>query len=445
MKHLLDGSRSHLFLSLTFFIMTIVVPRAQAAANNLPSHLAALIEIADDKGMLTDTGAVILEREVDIFENQDGTCILRKKIAGMVLDQKSASDYGQITSSYNSHFEEISLDYARAYVDQREVLTVSKDAVQIKSLPSLNGEKTYSDIRALTFSLPGLAPGTVFEYQISCKLRPVISGGWSRRFHFHYILSNPFIQQMPRIDAVLKSTITMNLPESSSLNYSLNNTDAALKIEKKSQRVIYSWGLENLAPVVPELNMPTMDHLVPSISASTFDGWNHIDQWAFDQFRPSCAPTPRIEKLAHSLTEQIDDSAGKIKAVYKYVQSNIEYVMADFGRSGYKPHPAGEVLKNGYGDCKDQTVLVISMLKTLGINAYPALMIPFPYRNVDKKIPTHAFGHAIAYIPMKSGDIWIDTTSNSRFPVLFWVNQDRSAFIVDGKGGHFRKTPKINE
>jgi hypothetical protein len=41
---------------------------------------------------------------------------------------------------------------------------------------------------------------------------------------------------------------------------------------------------------------------------------------------------------------------------------------------GFVPRPSGEVLKNGYGDCKELAMLMCAILKEKGIAAYPALV-----------------------------------------------------------------------
>ncbi|MDB4444598.1 hypothetical protein N9174_04600 [bacterium] len=63
---------------------------------------------------------------------------------------------------------------------------------------------------------------------------------------------------------------------------------------------------------------------------------------------------------------------------------------------------------------------------------------------LSRKVPTPIFDHliAIVHIPRERGDLWLDTTSGvTEFPYRHWINQDRWAFVVNGKGGKFIKTP----
>jgi tetratricopeptide (TPR) repeat protein len=57
------------------------------------------------------------------------------------------------------------------------------------------------------------------------------------------------------------------------------------------------------------------------------------------------------------------------------------------------------------------------------------------------EIPTPYFNHAITYIPHDDGDLWLDTVAISKFPNLLFPSQGRNAFVVNGRGGVFKKTP----
>ena len=422
-----------------FFLLFTV--NSNAFGQELPSRIAKLINSAKSKGMLSGAGAVILKKQITVFAETNGECIYQKEIVGIVMDKTAASDYSQISDAYNAHYQSVSLDYARTYAKNRDVLSVSQDAVQIKTPHNLNGTKTYSDIRKLTFSLPGMAPETIFEYKISIKCKPAIKNNWAFAINFHEILSAQDPNQISRVDPVLQSEVFLDMPNHQRLKYDLSNTVITPTIKKIKERISFSWMIKNLEKIELEQDMPTIDHFMPAIAMSSIENWKIVDKWAFNRYAPNYSENRAIVNLVQGITRQATNRIDKIKAVYNYVQSNIEYVLANFGRSGYRPHPASKVFENGYGDCKDQTVLVISMLKVLGVKAYPALLVPFPFKNVNKKVPSYFFNHVIVYIPQPTGDIWIDTTSNSKFSYLSWPDQDRSAFVIDGKGGYFKKTP----
>ena len=62
------------------------------------------------------------------------------------------------------------------------------------------------------------------------------------------------------------------------------------------------------------------------------------------------------------------------------------------GTNSHQPTPASETLALRYGDCKDKTVLLISLLKALGVEAHPALV-----NTEDNKL---AYRYLLAYLTM---------------------------------------------
>ena len=58
----------------------------------------------------------------------------------------------------------------------------------------------------------------------------------------------------------------------------------------------------------------------------------------------------------------------------QFVQNKIRYVSLSFGSNAYHPHHPDEVLQNRYGDCKDKSLLLLSLLRAAGIQAWPALV-----------------------------------------------------------------------
>ncbi len=124
------------------------------------------------------------------------------------------------------------------------------------------------------------------------------------------------------------------------------------------------------------------------------------------------------------------------------MQDEVRYIVADFKRGGVTPHRAEEVLDNRYGDCKDQTTLLVAMLRALDIAAYPALLnTPFDQR-FNNAVPALNFSHMLVYVPVGGKGLWLDTSGRTtRFPGLDWTIRDRWALVIDGKGGKLLKTP----
>src|SRR5204862_5781783 len=64
----------------------------------------------------------------------------------------------------------------------------------------------------------------------------------------------------------------------------------------------------------------------------------------------------------------------KIQALAKFVQGEVRYVAIEIGIGGFRPHPAQDILRNRYGDCKDKATLLSALLREIGVESYYVLI-----------------------------------------------------------------------
>ncbi len=98
--------------------------------------------------------------------------------------------------------------------------------------------------------------------------------------------------------------------------------------------------------------------------------WREIGLWQeqLEEHRPD--PTPEITAKTQELIAGAPDFYTKLNRITDYIQKNIRYFIVERGIGGWQAHYAGDIYRNRYGDCKDKTTLLISMLQAAGIRAH---------------------------------------------------------------------------
>ncbi len=124
------------------------------------------------------------------------------------------------------------------------------------------------------------------------------------------------------------------------------------------------------------------------------------------------------------------------------VQQRCAYQSIAFGRRARMPSAPGDTLRKRYGDCKDQSVLLVELLKLAGIEAHLALA------NIGANLRTNLpsldqFSHMIVHVPGKDGGRFLDTTSRQVDPLLAPVVSlgGRSVFVLDPAAPRFVEVP----
>lgn len=130
--------------------------------------------------------------------------------------------------------------------------------------------------------------------------------------------------------------------------------------------------------------------------------WKALGAWTtqLEAGRPD--PSPEITAQTQQLIAGAPDYFAKLQRITEYIQKNIRYFIVLRGIGGLQAHPAGEIFKNHYGDCKDKTTLLISMLQVAGIHAF---YVPVDTKRgaVDPNSPSMYGDHMITAIEIPAG------------------------------------------
>jgi transglutaminase-like putative cysteine protease len=98
--------------------------------------------------------------------------------------------------------------------------------------------------------------------------------------------------------------------------------------------------------------------------------WRAIGAWVTKLEADRPAPSPEITAKVQSLIAGAPDFYTKLVRITESIQKEIRYFVVMRGIGGLQANHAADIFRNRYGDCKDKTTLVISMLQVAGIQAY---------------------------------------------------------------------------
>ena len=180
----------------------------------------------------------------------------------------------------------------------------------------------------------------------------------------------------------------------------------------------------------------------PRFLASTWKTHAQLGDAYTVQVNAKAVVTQPVQQLAMEITQGTTQRRNKVVAIHDWVRTNIRYVAVYLGNGGFVPHDVGWILKNRYGDCKDQALLMITLLKAVGIEAVPVLINTSP-EYVLPELPTAvSFNHCIVFIPEL--DQFADPTE-SRIPFgsLSLADSDKPVAVGLAGGALIMRTPAL--
>ncbi|MCX6951663.1 MAG: DUF3857 domain-containing protein [Verrucomicrobia bacterium] len=130
--------------------------------------------------------------------------------------------------------------------------------------------------------------------------------------------------------------------------------------------------------------------------------WAGFARLAAAVIEPRVVITPEVRAKAEALTAGKTTRWERVRALTEFVQKEISYLAVTLDKdylAGYRPHAAGEVLQNRYGDCKDKSALLAALLRALGEQGSVVLVYAGNPAGVQRDWPSASFNHAIAAMP----------------------------------------------
>lgn len=169
------------------------------------------------------------------------------------------------------------------------------------------------------------------------------------------------------------------------------------------------WEGERLTAPAPEPFTPASYLDRPWIQVSDTADWSALAA-AILQYYTSVL-SPAVLGLAAEWSRAEATAAGRVGVAIDFVQRQCRYLSVDLGSGGAVPAPPDLTLERRYGDCKDLSLALVSLLKALGVEACVQLVNSGLQGSVGGFLPAAGvFNHAIVEYKLDGGVYWVDPT-----------------------------------
>lgn len=352
-----------------------------------------------------------------------------------ILDREAMGRLGDIKIPYNAHYQSARLIRAETITPDGHRIPVQEEIVRDMLPENTKGYSEYSDTRLLAFSMPGLVRDAVIDYEVEIRFKPVMPDLFAWTHFFDHALP------------VQTSRFVVTVPVELDLVLGPQALDTSAVVVTNGPLVKRSWELRDIPGIKPEANLPPIADIRKTLRASSLDSWDAVVAWYAGLMEGRISESGEVKALAEGLTAGLDDPLEQINALLYYVQKDIRYVAIELGQGAYQPRPADACLRNLYGDCKDQSVVLISLLRAAGFPANIALVRLNFLGKVYKHLPEPGqFNHAIVYLKHAGEDLWLDPTGPYIDAESWHEGLDGvEALVIDGQQGSFKSIPALRE
>ena len=345
------------------------------------------------------SGTVKLRKSTTFSDKADTAYLLDHEVCELKPDGSSTEVVTQVVHALNKKGRDNMTKYKIPAMGRIRILHAYAVSPKGKTNEA-------SSIRGRTIRFRNLDVGstTVVQYQRETPPSKYLSGYFSQMWSFQGNASQ-----------YVNSTYILWAPAAVKVSESWRG-EVQRDISRHDALTRYSWQATNVPPLILEPMSPPPQELVWRLAVSTVPDWDMFRKWEKALLEDVFRSTAELETVTGQVVASAPAPMDKLYAIQDYLEREIRY-QTDYEHSiaGVKPHAAPIVLARRYGDCKDKSVLFITMAKIAGVQARFALVRTSNAGPVDRDIPRQQFNHAIVYVPPQQGietGVFFDPTAD---------------------------------
>lgn len=346
------------------------------------------------------TQFLLSDTHIDLTNGRDWTF----RMVQRALNSDGVGRMANFSVSFDPSFERVTVHRVRILRGAQAIDLADPDGFQLLRRETSLERRLYDGRLTADLQVPDLRPGDILDTWFTTHgVNPALRNALDARFSFEW--SEPVGATAVRIRAPETRAFAIRpLPETwTPPDYSETRPDDGV-IERE-------W-LDTRGAVF------RYDDATPDwwaghgrIEVAEALTWTQVA----DIFRAAYAPpaeTPAVvqDEVDRIATAFASSSERAVEAL-RYIQREIRYLSVSIGEGGYIPRPIEEICTRRFGDCKDVSRLLVTMLRALGVDAVPALVNTRIGDTLDKGLPgVHAFDHCIVRARLDGKTYWLDGT-----------------------------------
>lgn len=324
------------------------------------------------------------------------------KKAIRILSEAGVQNSSEVSVSFDPSYQELCFHTIRIIRGSNVI-----DKLQLSKIKTIQQENEmdrfiYNGSLTAVLVLEDVRKGDVIEYSYTIKgMNPIFNGKYSDVYDTHF--SVPVYQLYYKLVS----------PKDKSFLIRNSQVSIAPVVTTSERERIYEWKLANQPALHVEDDLPSWYEAYPVVMVSEFKNWKEVSDWALPLYPFQITLTPELQKRVEEIKKMYTTQEGRLLAALRFVQDEVRYMGIEMGRNSHKPHHPGQVLAQRFGDCKDKSYLLCTLLRAMGIEANPVLINTSFKKTISNWLPSpKAFDHVTVRVALNGSFYFFDPTSS---------------------------------
>jgi hypothetical protein len=333
-------------------------------------------------------------------------------------------DYGTITVTFDPLYQTVDFHDISIWRNGTRIKLLDLEKFDIYRVETDRDKLLYNGDLQIGFSVPGLKVGDRIDYAYTVDgINPALLGSFYNRAFFEYTVP------------IRKLRDRLVLP-SDTPYFTKKHNDAPEPEIKISNRSTYlDWYTENIKAQNFDEDVPEWFYIRPTYEVSGVEAWSDVGAHFSPYYDISERPDSTVQSIIDRIADESDDPKVRTRKALAFVQSNIRYLGIELGQGGYIPRPPELTLERKFGDCKDVTYLLMTILNGLGVEARPILVETDERGEFTRAQPGYSiFDHVLVRAIIDGEDYFLDATRGEQLGDLDRLDQGHfgKGLLLDG-------------
>ncbi|MBZ5855860.1 DUF3857 domain-containing protein [Flavihumibacter profundi] len=323
-----------------------------------------------------------------------------------IINESGVQSASEVSVEFSPEYEKVIFHYINLIRNGKIISRLTPGQIKVVEEETESGNYQYNNQKRAFVVLEDTHKEDRIDFAYSIVgYNPVFKNKfhWSQYFSYSTPVTNYFISILS--DPAKK------------LNLHLFNQAAAPVAGSVNGLLLHQWKQPVLRAWESQATVPSWFDDYPYITVTEFNNWKEVGEWALGVFNSYNYPfsDELVKKIKELQSKAQGDNDLFTELAIRFVQDQVRYLGFEVGVYSHRPHDPNQVLRQGYGDCKDKSLLLARILQYAKIPAYIALLNTSLRNNVEKEAPSPGvFNHAIVALQRSDGYLFIDPTSSGQ-------------------------------
>ncbi len=319
----------------------------------------------------------------------------------VIVSEAGVQDNSEISASFDPSYQR--LDFHEIIVWRNNKPQIRLDVSKFKMLAQEDElEKfIYDGTYSAKYILPDIRKGDKIEYSYTITgSNPIFNHRFCRSIYLQG--GGPMMHQYS----------TLLYPSGRKMNIKSFNLKSQPRISTAGGFTRYEWEDFNLPGITSNKLQPKWINDYARVQISEFNTWTDVVNWGLGINPLQTTFKGELADTIARLKQQAGNDKGKyFRLAVTLVQDEVRYMGIETGEYSHKANLPENVFKQRYGDCKDKSLLLASILNAGGIEAHLVLVNTDLQDKIEDYWPSPVlFDHAVVVAMVNNKQVWIDAT-----------------------------------